>query len=233
MILAQSVHYNRLPGVLEANNALNRAGRNTLMQELATVILEHGLEETIGLRLIHAHNGLDDDELMVEREEIDTDGRPCLVTAPIRYRDMDGTMQPNSWDLGESGFFIPVEYSVFAAPPPSDDVLRPVFVDLKRVIESRGAVGVIGPWIVPQDDPFSDRGDDHILIEVTDTKRRANILRMVPRSEAPITDTVETTWRVKRGECTDASGLLVHGTCVTEYVCWSRPGGHDRTTRHR
>jgi hypothetical protein len=75
--------YNSLHGIERAKEVLTVPEFQLLLDELSALVLRYQLHDMIGLRLLHKHNDIYESEVMVEREEYDLHGHPCLSTVAV------------------------------------------------------------------------------------------------------------------------------------------------------
>lgn len=100
---AHRMHYNSLPSVEVADKELNsRTNFQDFLKKAGDVIVSHGLEDSVGLRLIHRHFGLTHEQVMVEAYEKYQE-TPSLITTAYSLsnaREIEAT--PSSWIFVES-----------------------------------------------------------------------------------------------------------------------------------
>lgn len=232
--------YNGLPDVLVASNELSAGNKTEVLDTLCKVILKHRLENTVGIRLLHRHNDIAQQELMLESEERDAEGRYCLSTVAVAQ---DGTLAaPNSWMLGEDGFQ-PLEFSLdpFVLAESGLTVREKEFYhEFGDTLKSLNVAGLLGPCIINRSFFDKRRPEDSSmlsLIETTDDQRRANVLRFDDESKYKPEQLIETTWMATRpeeegvtfkctvGKCTASCAVIIH--CDA-----NEDGSHTSSSRH-
>lgn len=96
-------HYNALPSVEQADEKLqSKSAFQDFLLKTKRIIVSHGLENIIGLRLIHRHFNLNQEQVMVENFEMHK-GIPSLITTAHHIADAHkkGAV-PSSWILSGS-----------------------------------------------------------------------------------------------------------------------------------
>jgi len=105
--------YNNLPEVEVANQELkSREGQfKELFKQLHVLVEQHGLQDYIGLRLIHNHFQLDDQQVMCEHfiPSFGEEKAPSLITTPENVSKL-GHAKAASWIFTDQGVS-PFEYS--------------------------------------------------------------------------------------------------------------------------
>lgn len=232
-----SENYNALPDVIEADEELTKMGRDTILDPLLQVIAKHDLEELVGLRLLHNHNQISKDEIMLEREEVNRDEN-CLTTKATRLSDVGEGFYPNSWALTDT--LIPLEYS--SDPSIKEDSHRILtnqsFIkDFKNEVNRLGVDHLLGLYVLQRQ--FFEKGKPNLelnyeLVETTDVDRRANIITYKKSSEIEEGSLIDTVWayqnnditmgceRVKVG-CSQLGCKVVVIRCIEDGF-----GGHER-----
>jgi len=75
-------HYNKLPTAEVANNELETSSNvKTLFEKANEIITHYELNSWVGLRLIHKHSPIQDNQIVVERFQNLADGAPSLITS--------------------------------------------------------------------------------------------------------------------------------------------------------
>ena len=94
-----SKSYNNLPTVFEANEYLNKHNTKQIFYELFEIIKKYNLENTVGVRLLHKHNDISSNEIMLEKSNFDEDGFALITQATTISEELtDESYVPNSWD---------------------------------------------------------------------------------------------------------------------------------------
>lgn len=235
-----SAIYNHLPNVELADTMLSAAGRVQVLSKLSKLIVQYGLEETIGIRLLHKHNLIDENEIMLEREERDSSGRPCLTTHAIAQKDVVGGPKiANSWRTSDNRA-VPIEFSV---DPLVASCWRDEIVQLLKqfgVLTSKLYVsGFMGPAILPRKFYSEHRPVfPAILLERTDRSRRANVVQYEPLDALKQINFIETTWKVQTNFAggheflQGCSTYCAKGACVPISACVRDDDGHTPESTH-
>jgi hypothetical protein len=228
--------YNALADVLDADRALERLGRGSLLDRLCTVILDHGLEEIYGIRLLHTHHPVAVGEWMVEEEEV-VDGVRALTTRAATIGRCGTRAEPNCWMFAD-GQWTAMEYSTDAAVTRTDPIeAHPAFAAaFAGVLAEAGAANVLGLCAARRRFFDVQREGSHEpglgLLETTDTVRRANILRFADLATYPADELVQTVWLATDG---DEADCPVGGfKCHILVVCGEdNSGGHRKEIDHK
>jgi hypothetical protein len=99
-----SKRYNKLPEV-EVNNEIKKANplAELFIKDIAEAITKYGLQNYIGLRLIHKHFKIEANQIMVEEYE-EIEGIPSFVTSAKNLEDAIAIKSiPASWIFTEQG----------------------------------------------------------------------------------------------------------------------------------
>ncbi|WP_158915563.1 hypothetical protein [Caulobacter sp. S45] len=223
--------YNELLPIAAASREYKRIQGDRVVDRLLSIIAAMGLEEQLGIRLLHKHNDTDCDELMVETAEIDDEGF-CLSTRRLKCGEVADAV-PNSW-REVAGRFVPVEYSqrslVNEDIPP--DALQAALARIGAALRSTGTSNLLGPCLnysasVSACAPTSSAA----LLEKTDFENVANVVRFVDRNSAEFTNSAKTKWHASY--MIDGDGKK-HWLTACNCFCSVFPsGGHEGTKTHR
>lgn len=203
--------YNGLMDVSTADRRLwSRQDREAFFQEAGTLICENGLQESVGLCLLHNHNAVAEGHIMVESFETDTYATPALVMAHTP-RDQARQPVPVALKVGDGGL-LPLEYSSVDLAHRNYRLLQEAGEDFVAafcdVVTRNGFEDLVGLSVLRVD--ALDRQPDEELVERTDSARVANVLRAHDTVEAPNINHVQTSWVFDKVEATAASN------CVTK-----------------
>jgi len=236
--------YNQLPDVLDATNRLQARDKPGTLDALAKVILEHGLQEQVGIRLLHKHNTVETDELMIEAEEVD----PVCETKSLTtladeagqiHRRYGEAFAPNSWRwVGQK--WLPLEYSVDSKAVHDSRLLQkmPKFaMDFAEGVDRLDARDLLGPCLVRRnffEGYAAVTANGAMLVETTDASRRANILRFVDRAAYRPENLLQTVWRVVDRVSAGSSCITLCGIhCEIYFSCAEdNSGGHFKQVEH-
>ena len=112
--------YNSLPAVESNNELLSEHPQfQPFLKEAGEIVTSHGLEADIGLRLIHRHYPLGENQVMAEKYEI-VDGVPSLVTSPhdlTEARELE--TKPASWIFSKNAPHSASLFETSSDPAPS------------------------------------------------------------------------------------------------------------------
>lgn len=224
--------YNSLFGIADANREWHKSGGDETVGNLLSVIADAGLGDVIGLRLLHKHNDIYGNELMLETAALDSEGF-FLSTSPVDSL-MDGQGVCNSWQLTKDGF-VPVEFStpsLLAEPYFDMHEHRETFEKLAKKITAFGVEKILGPCInyskfVASYSPAADSA----FLEKTDSDKRANVVRYVEMSDPNFLNSTKTKWHARK--TLDASGAPKWLTACSCFCSVMPQGGHQGTTTHR
>jgi hypothetical protein len=189
--------YNLLADVEPADEQLSALNKAKILNTLSEVICKHGLEEWIGIRLLHRHNGLTGGEIMLEAEDRISEQDLALTTMARSLSGIKQKFAPNSW-MAEAGRFFPLEYSQDPAIAQGRDFLeenRDFFKDFEAVLTAYDVTGLLGPCILRRN--FFDQrkpAAPAILVETSDETRRANTVRFVEDGQYDWNKMIQTTW---------------------------------------
>ncbi|WP_041388681.1 hypothetical protein [Polaromonas sp. JS666] len=214
--------YNKLPTVFDADLALRQRDRDSVIEELLIVIEDHGLQNSVGLRLLHRHNEIAESEVMLEEARFDEHGL-ALVTLASPVAAVDSTVAANSWML-DGDEFIAVEYSrasLLQSPGVSPKTQPLFFSALQRKLREFDVETWVGPALIESDFVSSHSQGRELLLEQSAFDDRANVLRYVSIDEIAPSGVVETFWvasveaATRKSPATKAPG----GTKTIKKVC--------------
>ena len=197
--------YNSLLELSEADLALHRSGKDTLVDRLLAIIKKHGMREHVGVRLLHRHNDIALHEAMVEDHIVDSFGF-ALVTKAKAASSLISDYVPNSWILSDK-YFVPIEFShrtLISNPTinPMNNAL--LFGEMAGEIRSLGLSAVVGPSLLGSSfiDYHRPEGAT-MMIELTAQDDRANVLRFMVENHG---DTRENGRAIETHWCLTVSG---------------------------
>jgi hypothetical protein len=232
--------YNGLPDVLVADAKLKAMGKAVTLTPLCEAILKHGLEDRIGIRLLHNHNKIAQDEMMVEQEELNRDGTYCLTTVAVDKASYATKSYANSWLLRKDGP-LPLEYSLDPLVVAQSDELisKDRFIgEIQQNLEQLDASDLLGLCVLNRrfyEERRPSGGKEVQLVETTDGERRANVLKFYCDGRFNLDELIETVWMASREE----GGLETLLTCTSKPFCsptWvihcntGNDGKHDGTS---
>lgn len=228
---AVASNYNDLPELDEADRYLKGAGSDAILTELLGVIVKHDMGKYVGIRLLHKHNVISEDEIMVEYHSLEEDGF-SLITKATKESDIHRSYVPNSWQYRDGGF-VPIEFSESFLVSDSD--INPgkyaaFFAELGDAIKRTGAAEVLGPSLLGSDFIERHRPEGHsILAEMTAQDDRANVLRFAKPEPVLSDKSVQTHWCVSSS---DPTGVVTM-TCTKICPSVQNPPVHQGTYIHK
>lgn len=216
--------YNKLPGVMKAHrSALCAHNFHSALEEVGQVLERSGLQDVLGISLLHRHNDLGNGEIMVQRSEQLDDGGIALVTAKVSAIDVSEPLCPTVWRVGTDMPVEPLEYCLGADSGLTNDFFvknQHVFADVASVLKRNGLDELLGLSLLREHVLGDNRGES-IAIETTDLKRNANVVTLRKREEC--VDFITTLWRFNVAE---------QQRCIPFKQCTPRSPGHDITPGH-
>lgn len=229
----QATLYNSLLPITEANRSLAALGEEDVVGKLLTIIQRAGLQDKLGIRLLHKHNDISDCEIMYETAGIDAEG--FALTTRAVDRSLASEAVPNSWQL-IGNEYLPVEFSdprVVGDPGFDLNQHKDVLRELGMELRAAGASKVLGPCLhygadVEIHSPFIESA----FLEKTDFEDRANVVRYVERNDPAFTNSAKTKWRAVQ-VVDDVSGKAAWTTACNCFCSVFPQGGHQGTTTHR
>lgn len=221
-LLAHEI-YNALPGIDVATNVVRRERDfDQVMRTLGSVVLKHDLEKVIGIRLLHRHNDLRPNDLMVETiEEVEPNVR-ALVTSRQHESEVPYEFMPSMWACRGPDDVQQLEYTKESLLPVDRHVLRdmkPFFRDFAHATKRIKVEDYLGVCVLERNDFPVDKDTEH-EVESTDIVRPANIIRVRSKEYIRSEFFYETTWQVHRG-----AGTSCPTTCCSS--CTPRIPGHE------
>lgn len=231
--------YNGLGSVDLADKCLCGLGRYEILSELGAMVLEHDVQDVIGVRLLHNHNLISEDETMLEQEELDSEGCYCLSTIATSNSQLPSAHAATSWKL-YADQFVPLEYStdpcvVINAGP--EKRMPAFFEKFAALLQHKGVVNLLGPCIAPRNFYARHHPDDTaILVETTDATRRANVLKFAAPQEHDPSTLIQTSWIFRKVPDARAGSNCVPlcgANCVTATSCVADSSGqHTSQSSH-
>jgi hypothetical protein len=214
--------YNALPPVIPANQAFSkRPDSGLFFERAAELVCRFDLEAYVGVCLLHQHNPIAADELMVESLECLDDGRPALVMA-LTKTDEASEFVPVVWKLQEvSGQhrFIPLEYSRQAQAKGGYQRLleNQLFLsEFSCLLLEFDYQDTIGLTVLRIESLPRETGDQ--LVERTHAERVANVVTAEQQTEESLKNLIVTNWSfVKRMAGT--AGTCEAGACTATVMC--------------
>lgn len=236
-----SNEYNSLPDVIVADKELTKMGRDDILNPLLEVIKRHDLQKVVGLRLLHNHNHISTNEIMLEQEEVNNNEN-CLTTMATKISQVKEGFYPNSWALNDS--LIPLEYSPDSSIENDCNLIlnnKSFIEDFKCEANKLGVNHLLGLYILKRrffEECKPNIELDYELIETTDITRRANIVRFKISNDIEEDSLIDTVWAVQTDNitmgCEKTNPRCVKLNCNVVVIRCIEDGygGHDSKTRH-
>ncbi|GEM_PF-2715795 len=229
---SQAHSYNALLQVADASLALCRYGGEVTVGRLLSVIQRFGLQDRLGIRLLHKHNDILPTEIMYESSFIDLEGF-ALSTKAVAYASI-GSLVPNSWQFVD-GSYVPCEYadpSLVVDPEVDLGTYAEALREVGLILRETGTENLLGLCVhyssfVDRHDPF----ERSALLEKTDVEERANVVRYVNRDDPAFTNSAKTKWRAVQS--IDSEGNVGWTTACKCFCSVFPEGGHVGTKTHQ
>jgi hypothetical protein len=214
--------YSALPPVIPADQAFSkRTDSELFFKRVAELVCRFDLEAYVGVCLLHQHNPVAADELMVEALECLDDGRPALVMALTKTGEASEFV-PVVWKLQEvSGQhrFIPLEHSRQAQAKAGyqrlleEQLFLSEFSSLLLEFDYQDTIGLT---VLRIKSLSREAGDQ--LVERTHAGRVANVVTAEQPTEDSLKNLIVTNWSfVKRMAGT--AGKCEVGACEPTTTC--------------
>lgn len=188
--------YNSLPTVEFANSIVNQqADFRELLENIGKDIVSHNCQDVVGVRLLHKHNSIEDNELMIEVEEV-VEGRQALSTVKTSGDVGYFTYVPNVWSCTANGDIVPLEYTDISCVSIDEDFFTDngeLFRSVSRRLAGHRLENLLGLTIISKP-TFQFDGITHAAVEYSDIERDANIIIARRRDKLDRSRLIETTW---------------------------------------
>lgn len=227
--------YNLLPDISEADAHLTRLGRTNTIGRLLNIIRKHGLQQDVGVRLLHKHNLINEEEIMAEDSAFDNTNL-LLITKPVLSKNSLGLVA-NSWQLTPTGFCASEHSSTHLLSNAKVDPDRnPDFFDeFGDALLELNASEILGPALNCGAFVTDRAPDNSILVELTALDDRANVVKFEARQEVDFNAMVETAW-VASGDAAESSSeenSVTTKGCVRICPSVQNPPVHQGTYIHK
>jgi hypothetical protein len=143
--------YNSLPSSVDATLALRDNGNLEVCLEKARKVVDEydaGVD-FLGFRLVHRHNSLRNEEIMVE-EHKEEDEKPLIISS-TRFVDESSSAIPVSWILGNGGICTAFEYVIDPIAKAGYEYLvdhMSLFKQISEVTYDCGLGSILAPAVV-------------------------------------------------------------------------------------
>ncbi|HYI10504.1 MAG TPA: hypothetical protein VEK57_15695 [Thermoanaerobaculia bacterium] len=222
--------YNRLPDVFAADKTLRAAPcREEFFREIGDLICLHDLERYVGVSLLHKHNEVGDDQLMVEVYDEEIYDRPALVMQRTAVNEAPDRVPVVLKVQGDGPALVAIEHSSVGLA--RDAYLRfgertTTFVpSFCEVIRKYGYEDLIGLAVIRESVLSPERGEE--LIEQTDEERVANVVFARPERLQSNGRSIPTTWWFTAADSSDPTRVCV--SCTPGKRCpTDDKGNHEK-----
>lgn len=215
--------YNNLGIVFDVNEQVQRNGNlGDFLNEIGSSFVREGLQDIAGVTLLHKHNDLNVDDVMVQAIE-EWHNKEALVCKRTPYNKSLDSLFPTCFAVGERGELTAIEYSTsFSIHLKVQSLLKKsrFITDFANMAEKYKLLPEVGISIFTRDQ-FTDLNPTLIPLEVCDVPRQANILSLVDESMYSSVNTIQTNWFFSSSQ---------EGGCkvICAYRCFDRSPGHSK-----
>jgi hypothetical protein len=193
--------YNQLPEV-EVNNEIKRANplAELFIKDIAEAIIKYGLQDYIGLRLIHKHFKIGSNQIMVEEYE-EIEGVPSFVTSAKNLEDAIAINSiPASWIFTEQG---PIVFETSTDKEVLDGVAlllkNPEFIEeFKKLINSYQLNEIFALAVLRRKLLSQDMQNNEIYLESNYNKPKSmSVVQLSQGDSLNNARTIQTNWKFK------------------------------------
>ena len=207
----QHTVYNNLPLIGEADQLLNvHTDLDEFFQAAGELICRFNLESHVGIGLLHKHNAVGQDQLMVEDPEDIRPGKPALVMA-LTEKSTAGNYVPVLWKLegtNQQAGFVALEHSRCEAAHTGHNLLIncPEFLaEFRNLLLDFGYESILGLTIMRAQTLQRKAGETYI--ERSHPTRIANVMTASTQLKEQATRLIRTSWSFRKG--TGVNGALM------------------------
>lgn len=216
-------HYNNLPSVENSDELLNKKDQfPSFLKAAEEIVVRHELESIIGLRLIHSHFNLTENQIMSE-ELGEIEKIPSLITyaQEAKTAQQKGAV-PASWIFTQN----PSEVLLFEAsndPGVKAGIARlqksPEFFDeMHKLLINHNLVDLLSIAVVSRHNLVA--ANEQVFMEINDPSEKS-IVQVWDINEKT-NDSIKTSWSFK--------GPIEH-RCIIETYCVPKP--NNKHEKHR
>lgn len=109
---AHTFDYNSLESVEEADRIFrSRANADEFLDRAGEILVRAGLDELVAVRLLHKHNDISANEIMLERFETSEEHGETVVTQRTSLGDADQVCTPCIWKCLDNGEILALEFT--------------------------------------------------------------------------------------------------------------------------
>ena len=148
--------YNQLGGPIEADARRKAQPFDTFRADMVKLADEYNATDKIALLLLHNHQNVTEDELLVAEHDPVTD---ITVAGPTRVTaNSTDDLQPRSWAFDDTGTLVSLEYEPKAGAPPLPAIQRDLLDKIYKMLVDAGLEKVRQPPIHAPIDIHQDPG---------------------------------------------------------------------------
>ncbi len=188
-----------------------------LLPQIGAVICKHGLQDVIGVTLLHKHFNIFPGEVLIEKVNDNT-----IQVSPNRV-DHETALVPYIWAFSENDLtgerrWFPLEFTYktnITAAGMADRICQQsqFLKDMADKLDEIGLAGVFGITTLHRD-LVKANGKDDITLETTDDEARILTIAVKSRDSVNLTGATQTLWRFKENfEIDRYCGHCCHHYC--------------------
>ncbi|MDO6405345.1 hypothetical protein [Pantoea phytobeneficialis] len=197
-----SMSYNSLLTLDGAREEFKQKNGDAAVKRMLEEIKTFEASDFFGVRLLHKHNDINNNEIMFEYSHIDGD-EIFLVTEATTNNNTKSTI--NSW-LFEKGKAIPLEYSDTLIIEDANNFKESnqLLSSLARIANEMNVSHILGPCMnysryiydrIPE--------SDSVFWEKTALNKKANVIQCVSRENIDRNNSTETKWALRKSSEND------------------------------
>lgn len=192
-------HYNRLPSVKEADEAIKSSSCfQELLEKVANITKRYNCESYVGLRLIHKHFQIEEGQIMVENFQ-EIEGTSSLVTQPQAWEEALNTKAlPSSWIFSETGDVHTFETSTDPAVKNGVEFIEnnPEMMDeINKELQTHKLNKLLAVALLKRDSLKTN--DDQMYLEKEYLDQNKTILQVGNRNDSQAMQAINTSWSFK------------------------------------
>lgn len=214
--------YNALPRVENADELLKaQKCFPEFLEKFSETVHQFNLQNSVGLRLIHKHLHINDNNTEVMSEHFDIiDDVPSLITSPSK---LTKNMHPASWILSKKdGTFVPFEFSDDKAVISITEEIKnqPAFIQkIATLIMGYGYCELMSLAILERETMSSINATEYVFMEKT-SLQKGSIIQAMSNKDPLLSNAIKTSWSF--------SPRTAKWKCVPDAFCnKNHPDGHE------
>lgn len=219
--------YNSLPLIGEADQLLNgQTDLEDFFRAAGELICKFDLESHVGIGLLHKHNTVGRNQLMVENPEEIRPGKPALVMA-LTEEETGEDYVPVLWKLqgtDQQASFVALEHSRCAEAHAGHRLLvnRPEFLaEFRKLLLDFGYESILGLTIMRVQSLRRKAGETYI--ERSHPARVANVMTASTQTKEQATRLIRTSWSFRKGATVNGA-LMTKCEAMTQCEEPAEPG---------